>query len=133
MRSNLAVLERLAYRRPVTPDEVDRVARLVSSAERDGMTFDQAMRIGLEAVLVSPNFLFRIERDPKPDDSAAIHPVNDFELASRLSYFLWSSMPDDALFTAARENRLHDPSALTTQGKRMLQDPKSAALNDHFA
>jgi len=133
IRTDLAHLAGLAYRRPVTPAEVTRLATLVTSARKDGMTFDQAMRVGLEAVLVSPNFLFRIERDPKPDDSSAIHPVSDFELASRLSYFLWSSMPDEALFQAASENRLHDPSALTAQVKRMLQDPKSEALIDNFA
>src|SRR5206468_7609306 len=130
---NLAALQRLAYRRPATPDEVNRVAKLVSSAQQDGMTAEQAMRIGLEAILVSPNFLFRIERDPKPDDASAIHPVNDFELAARLSYFLWSSTPDEALLQAASENRLHDPSALTAQVKRMLPDPKSAALIENFA
>ena len=132
-RTDLAHLARLAYRRPVTPDEVKRLTTLVASAQKDGMTFEQAIRIGLEAILVSPNFLFRIERDPKPDDPSAIHPVNDFELASRLSYFLWSSMPDEPLLQAAGEHRLHDGSVLTAQVKRMLQDPKSDALIDNFA
>ena len=131
-RTNLARLARLAYRRPVTPNEVNRLTTLVASAQKDGMTFEQAMRIGLEAILVSPNFLFRIERDPKPDDPSAIHPVNDFELASRLSYFLWSSMPDEVLLQAAGQHRLHDQAVLTAQVKRMLQDPKSDALIDNF-
>ncbi len=131
-RTNLGRLARLAYRRPVTPEEVNRLTTLVSSAEKDGMTFEQAMRIGLEAILVSPNFLFRIERDPRPDDPSAIHPVNDFELASRLSYFLWSSMPDEALLQAAGQHRLHDQAILTAQVTRMLQDPKSDALIDNF-
>ena len=116
VRTDLAHLARLAYRRPVTSDEVTRLTSLVASAQKDGMTFEQAMRIGLEAVLVSPNFLFRIERDPKPDDPSAIHPVNDFELASRLSYFLWSSMPDEPLLEAASENRLHDRVGLDGAG-----------------
>jgi hypothetical protein len=132
-RVNLAHLERLAYRRPATADEVNRVARLVAAAQNDGMTFEQAMRVGLEAVLVSPNFLFRIERDPKPDDPTAVHPVNDYELASRLSYFLWSSMPDEQLLQIAGERRLHDPAVLNAQVKRMLQDPKSNAMIDNFA
>ncbi len=131
-RTDLARLARLAYRRPVTSEEVNRLTTLVASAQKDGMTFEQAMRIGLEAVLVSPNFLFRIERDPKPDDASAIHPVNDFELASRLSYFLWSSMPDEPLLQAAGEHRLHNPSVLNAQVKRMLQDSKSDALIDNF-
>ncbi len=132
-RTDLAQLARLAYRRPVTPEEVNRVTALVASAQKEGMTFEQAMRIGLEAILVSPNFLFRIERDPKPDDPSAIHPVNDFELASRLSYFLWSSMPDEPLLQLAGGHRLHDPAVLTAQVKRMLQDGKSDALIDNFA
>jgi Protein of unknown function (DUF1592)/Protein of unknown function (DUF1588)/Protein of unknown function (DUF1587)/Protein of unknown function (DUF1585)/Protein of unknown function (DUF1595) len=133
IRSNLAALERLAYRRPVTPEEVDRIAKLVASAQQDGMTAEQAMRIGLEAILVSPNFLFRIERDPKPDDPATIHPVNDFELASRLSYFLWSSMPDEKLLELAEVKKLHDSTVLNAQVKRMLGDKKSDALIDNFA
>ncbi|MFL6414920.1 MAG: DUF1592 domain-containing protein, partial [Bryobacteraceae bacterium] len=132
-RTDLTHLARLAYRRPVTLSEVRRLTTLVASAQKDGMTFEQAMRIGLEAILVSPNFLFRIERDPKPDDASAIHPVNDFELASRLSYFLWSSMPDETLLQAAGQSRLHDPTVLTAQVKRMLQDSKSDALIDNFA
>ncbi len=131
--TDLANLARLAYRRPVTRDEVERLAALVNSAQSDGMTFEQAMRVGLEAILVSPNFLFRIERDPRPEDPQAVHPVNDYELASRLSYFLWSSMPDEPLLAAASEHRLHDPSVLDAQVKRMLQDPKSDALIDNFA
>lgn len=132
-RSNLADFARRAYRRPATDEEVDRVNNLVTSARNDGMTDDQAMRIGLEAILVSPNFLFRLERDPRPDDSAAIHAVNDFELASRLSYFLWSSMPDETLFDLARRGRLQNRTVLNAQVKRMLDDPKSAALIDNFA
>jgi mono/diheme cytochrome c family protein len=131
-RIDLAHLARLAYRRPVTPDEVSRLTELVAKAQNDGMTFEQAMRVGLEAVLVSPNFLFRIERDPRPDDPAAVHPVNDYELASRLSYFLWSSMPDEELLDTAAAGRMHDPAVLNREVKRMLQDRKSDALISNF-
>ena len=131
-RVDLAHFAQLAYRRPVTPDEVSRLASLVGSAQNDGMTFEQAMRVGLEAILVSPNFLFRIEHDPKPDDPAAVHRVNDYELASRLSYFLWSSMPDEELLDSAAAGHLHDESVLSAQVKRMLQDPKSDALVANF-
>lgn len=131
-RLDLAHLARLAYRRPVTPDEVSRLTELVAKAQNDGMTFEQAMRVGLEAILVSPNFLFRIERDPKPDDPSAVHPVNDYELASRLSYFLWSSMPDEQLLDCAAAGHLRDTAVLSAQVKRMLQDPKSDALISNF-
>jgi hypothetical protein len=123
----------LAYRRPPTQDEIDRVVRLVQSAQHDGMTVEQSMRIGLEAMLVSPNFLFRIERDPHPEDASAIHRVGDYELASRLSYFLWSSMPDQTLFALAGKGQLRNPNVLSAQLKRMLKDPKSDALVENFA
>ena len=132
-RFDLANFARLAYRRAVEPDEVDRLCRLVQSAQSDGLTFEQAMRVGLEAILVSPNFLFRIEHDPRPDDRAAVHPVNDYEMASRLSYFLWSSMPDEELLQKAGENHLHGAAELNAQVKRMLQNSKSDALIENFA
>jgi mono/diheme cytochrome c family protein len=133
VRQDLAHLARLAYRRPVTDREVDELDNLVGKARQQGMNPDQAMRIGLEAILVSPNFLFRIERDPNPADPSAIHPINEYELASRLSYFLWSSMPDERLLNLAGQNKLHQPEVLNAEVKRMLQDPKSNALIDNFA
>lgn len=131
-RLDLGHLARLAYHRPATPDEVSRLTELVAKAQKDGMTFEQAMRIGVEAILVSPNFLFRIERDPKPDDPSAVHPVNDYELASRLSYFLWSSMPDEELLDTAEAGHLHDRAVLNAEVHRMLRDPKSDALISNF-
>lgn len=132
-RLDLAHLARLAYRRPVTDGEVRELTGLVASAQKQGMTFEQAMRVGVEAMLVSPNFLFRIERDPRPDDPTAIHPINDHELASRLSYFLWSSMPDEHLLDLADQHKLRQPDVLNAEVKRMLADPKSNALIDNFA
>ncbi|HLH03299.1 MAG TPA: DUF1592 domain-containing protein [Bryobacteraceae bacterium] len=132
IRPDLAHLARLAYRRPVTDADIDPICKLVASARQDGMTIEQAMRIGVEAILVSPNFLYRIERDPQPENASAVHAVNDFELASRLSYFLWSSMPDEQLLDLAGQNKLHEPSALNAQVQRMLSDPKSDALIDNF-
>jgi hypothetical protein len=84
-------------------------------------------------MLVSPHFLFRIEHDPRPADPTASHPVSDVELASRLSYFLWSSMPDDELLSLAEASKLHAPDVLDAQVKRMLADPRSSALADNFA
>lgn len=133
VRTNISHLARLAYRRSVTPEEVTRITDLVASAREQGMTIDQSMRIGLEAILVSPNFLFRIERDPRPEDPTAVHPVDQFELASRLSYFLWSSMPDERLLDLAGKKQLREPAVLHAEVKRMLADPKSNALIDNFA
>ncbi len=122
-----------AYRRPVTGDEVDKLHGLVRTAMADGAPYEEAMQVALEAVLVSPNFLFRIERDAAPDDPKAIHRINDFELASRLSYFLWSSMPDDELLRLARLDLLHTPDVLEAQVRRMLADDRSEALVRNFA
>ncbi|HEX4810265.1 MAG TPA: DUF1592 domain-containing protein [Bryobacteraceae bacterium] len=131
-RTDLAHLAQLAYRRPVTEDEVKHLTRLVVRAQHAGLPFDQAMRVGVEAILCSPNFLFRIERDPSPSDPTP-HPISDYELASRLSYFLWSSMPDAQLFQLAEEKRLNNPEVLEAQVQRMLKDSRSAALVDNFA
>jgi hypothetical protein len=89
------------------------------------------VRVSLQAILMSPNFLFRIERDPV--GGAGAYRLNDYELASRLSYFLWSSMPDDELLRAAGRGTLRQPGILEAQVRRMLDDPKAGALADNFA
>jgi hypothetical protein len=126
-------LAKRAYRRPVTAAETGNLLRFVKLAQQNGDSFDQGIRLAVEAMLVSPDFLFRIERDPAPDDPSKQHRVNDYELASRLSYFLWNSMPDDALFTAAEAGSLHTPEVLNAQVTRMLHDAKATALIDNFA
>jgi Protein of unknown function (DUF1592)/Protein of unknown function (DUF1588)/Protein of unknown function (DUF1587)/Protein of unknown function (DUF1585)/Protein of unknown function (DUF1595)/Ca-dependent carbohydrate-binding module xylan-binding/Planctomycete cytochrome C len=122
-----------AFRRPATDDEVERLARLVAGAVREGDSFERGVQVAVEAVLVSPHFLFRIELDPEPLNPQAIRTINDFELATRLSYFLWSSLPDDELLGLAQAGTLRKEGHLAAQVKRMLQDPKSRALVDHFA
>jgi uncharacterized protein DUF1592/uncharacterized protein DUF1588/uncharacterized protein DUF1587/uncharacterized protein DUF1595/uncharacterized protein DUF1585 len=119
-RTNLADLARRAYRRPVTDDEIDGLMHFVEQAG----SIDKGMELAVEAILVSPRFLFRIE----PADN-----LDDFQFASRLSYFLWSSIPDDELLTLAAERRLRDPNNLRVQIHRMLRDPKSRALTENFA
>lgn len=131
-RRIISTFTRRAWRRPVSATEIDRLMRLAELAKAEGDTFEQAIQFALKATLVSPNFLFRIERDPKPNDPNVLHPVNDYELASRLSYFLWSSMPDDELFTLAGASRLSKPDVLAAQVKRMLGDPKAGALVENF-
>jgi len=132
-RRIVAALARRAYRRPVTEQEVNGLVRFVSMAQQNGDSFEQGVRVALEAILVSPHFLFRIENDRNPNNPAASHRLDDYELASRLSYFLWSSMPDEELFRLAGERKLHSPEVLTAQVRRMLSDPKSVALVDNFA
>ncbi|MFE8603261.1 DUF1592 domain-containing protein [Archangium violaceum] len=123
---------RRAWRRPVTPTEVDRLLAFLPLARAHGEGFDAGMKLALRAVLLSPHFLYRVELDPDPA-STAPHPLNAHELASRLSYFLWSSMPDEALLAAADAGTLRNPEELERQVRRMLADPKAEALVDNFA
>jgi hypothetical protein len=132
-REIVSTLARRAWRRPVSDLEVRNLLRFVQMSEKDGGSFEQGIQLALEAVLVSPHFLFRIEHDSDPDNPAAVHRVSDFELASRLSYFLWSSMPDDELFHSAEDGSLRNPDVLAAQVRRMMRDPKSRRLVENFA
>lgn len=126
----LTAFARRAYRRPVKPDEVARLMRLYDAAAKDD-PFPAALKLPMKAVLVSPHFLYRIEEDPKnPND---VRTISDFEFATRLSYFLWSSMPDEELFALAAKNELRAPAVLEAQVRRMLKDPKARALSANFA
>ncbi len=121
-----------AWRRPLTDDEVgERVAR-VQEALAGGDEFDQAIALGLHTLLVSSHFLFRVELDPEPDSPEA-HPLTDYELATRLSYFIWSTMPDEELMDLADARELNDVAVLEAQVRRMLQDERAEALVDDFA
>lgn len=120
-----------AFRRPVTEEELGRLVALVEMAEKEGDTFVRGIQLALEAVLVSPHFLFRVELDPT-ERSTEPRQLNDYELASRLSYFLWSSMPDETLFGLAATGQLRDPVVMAAQVRRMLADPKARALAEHF-
>jgi hypothetical protein len=118
-----------AYRRPASQAEIDGVVEFVEQARESGIEFHEAVRLGIVRVLCSPGFLFIQE----PADEDTPRKLNDYELASRLSYFLWSSMPDPALFTLAERQRLGDPQTLLEQVDRMLDDPKAEALVEGFA
>ncbi len=129
------IIERFAtraFRRPARTAEVDKLLALYSLARKQGDSFEQGIKLALSAVLVSPDFLFRVELDPKTLAAGAIHPVNDYELASRLSYFLWSSTPDEELMRFAGSGKLHEVPTLEAQVKRMLGDWKSQALVSNF-
>jgi mono/diheme cytochrome c family protein len=120
-----------AFRRPLTPQEIDRFTGLVSLARSQGDSFEEGVCLALQGVLVSPHFLFRIERDPASVTDAG-HPITQHELASRLSYFLWSSMPDDTLRDCADKQTLRKPGVLMAQIRRMLKDPRSSAISENF-
>ncbi len=139
------ILERFAtraYRRPVSPGDVGRLMKFVDLAEQNGDSFERGIQLAVEAVLVSPQFLFRVELGRRPQGAnnrgngqkppEAI-PIGEFELASRLSYFLWSSMPDEELSSLARSEKLRVGDNLEKQVVRMLADPKSKALVENFA
>jgi hypothetical protein len=131
-RQILAALMRRAYRRPVTDADMDAPFRLYQTARaEDG--FDAGLELALSAVLVSPSFLFRIEQDPVGVAPNQAYRISDLELATRLSFFLWSSIPDEELLTAAVAGKLHEPAMLERQVRRMLADPRSRALVTNFA
>lgn len=119
-----------AYRRAAEPAEIANLMRLYSAARQRKNSHEKAVKFALKAVLVSPQFLFRVERD-KPGMEA--YRISDYELASRLSYFLWASMPDDALMKLASQGKLHEASVLEQQVKRMLASPKAREFADSFA
>jgi hypothetical protein len=124
-----------AFRRPLQPKETEPYLNLYALARKQGDSFEEGIAAALEGVMVSPGFLYRIEREPHTaghPDSGAV-PVNEYELASRLSYFLWSSMPDAELIRLAGERRLRQPAVLDAQVRRMLRDEKARALVENFA
>jgi mono/diheme cytochrome c family protein len=127
MERIVSTLARRAYRRPITSGEVAALVRFASMAQQDGQSAEQGLQLAIQAMLVSPNFLFHIEHDPRKDS----HKISEFELASRLSYFLWSSMPDDELLDRAQAGTLR--ASLDQEVDRMLADPRAAAFAQNFA
>jgi len=119
-----------AFRRPATVEEVDSIMRHFVDASRNGSNFEESIKRALKVVLVSPNFLIRIEHT---SDSPEAFQINDWELASRLSFFLWGSMPDEELFALAASNTLHESEVLAAQVTRMMTDDKAQTLGNTFA
>ena len=147
-RTILAALARRAYRRPVTADDVDtligfyRIGRNTATVDGSSNTaplngspfnFDAGIETALQRMLVSPDFLFRIEQDPAAAAAGSIYRVSDVELASRLSFFLWSSIPDDALLDRAAKGTLRNAGVLEAEVRRMLRDPRAKSLVENFA
>ena len=128
----LSTLARRAYRRPATAADLDTLLEFYEEGRATG-DFDAGVEMALRRLLVSPEFLFRIERDPAGAAPNAEYRISDLELASRLSFFLWSSIPDDELIEAAADGALSDPGVLERQVRRMLADPRAEALVTNFA
>jgi hypothetical protein len=130
-REILARFAGRAFRRPVSRSEITKLVTLAAQAWQRGETFEDGLALSLQAVLVSPHFLYRGELQAEPDNPKSVHMVNEHALASRLSYFLWSTMPDEELFKQAERGTLR--KNLEPQVRRMLKDAKARALVDNFA
>ncbi|MBV8819507.1 MAG: DUF1592 domain-containing protein, partial [Acidobacteriaceae bacterium] len=127
----LSGLARQAWRRPINPNDLESLLSFYQSARNDG-GFEAGIRTALQAVLASPEFVFRFERMPKTVAPGTNYRVGDLELASRLAFFLWSSPPDDILLDLAAKEKLHEPATLDAQVRRMLADNRSQALTKNF-
>jgi hypothetical protein len=127
-----STLIRRAYRRPVTTADLQKPMEFYRQARAEG-SFESGIEAALSAVLVSPEFLFRVEPDPADVAPGAAFPISDLSLASRLSFFLWSSIPDDQLLAAAERGELHQPKVLEQQTRRMLADARAKNLANNFA
>ena len=127
-RRIITSLAHRAYRRPVTPEDLAPLNRIYA-AERKGSDFEHSIEAAVEAVLVSPHFLFLVEQDPAGSRPGTVRRLTDLELASRLSFFLWSSIPDEALLAAAEKGQLHQPTQIDAQITRMLADPSLQMLD----
>jgi mono/diheme cytochrome c family protein len=131
-RQILSTLARRAYRKPVTEADVRPVLSFYDVGRRQG-GFERGIQMGLERILASPQFMFRIERDPANVAAGVVYRISDLELASRLSFFLWSSIPDDELLKVASQGRLTDPAVLEQQVRRMLASDRAGTLVSNFA
>lgn len=127
----LSNLAHHAYRRPVSNDDISELLKLYNEGAQEG-GFESGIRLALQKILVSPQFLFREELDPSNSAPGSVYRISDIDLASRLSFFLWSSIPDDELLAVAEKGQLHDPAVLKAQVKRMMADSRSEALIKNF-
>jgi mono/diheme cytochrome c family protein len=131
-RQIVATLARRAFREPVSATDLQPLLAFYKTGRQEG-SFDLGIERALQLILASPKFVFRVERDPSNLEPGAVYKVSNFDLASRLSFFLWSSIPDEELLAEASAGRLKNPAVLERQTRRMLADPKAQALVDNFA
>lgn len=122
-----------AFRRPATPSETQRLVALASQVRQDGGSFEESIQVAMQAILVSPHFLFKVEQPRKLGPDGEMPPINDYELATRISYFLWSSMPDDELLLLAHNKQLRDQKRLLDKIGRMIQDRRANQFIENFA
>ncbi|MFM9873698.1 MAG: DUF1592 domain-containing protein [Fimbriimonadaceae bacterium] len=118
-----------AYRRPITSAESNRIMEIYQMVRKNNDPYEEGIRVCMQAILVNPNFLFRVELD----SATGTHNISSYEVASRLSYFLWNSLPDQTLLNLAKSDQIKDPKVLQTQITRMLVDPKSTRFSDNFS
>lgn len=130
-RKIISQLARKAYRRPVQGPEIDELMSLFQTGQEDG-GFESGIELALQSILAGPEFLFRIEKDPEGLKPGDVYAISDLELASRLSFFLWSSIPDEELLSVAVKGQLRKPGVLKKQVDRMLEDPRSRAFVENF-
>src|SRR6185437_8178190 len=131
-RRILTALARKAYRRLATDAETERLLSFFQRGRNEHDSFDAGIENALAFLLVNPQFLFRSEPDPANAVPGKAYRVSDYELASRLSFFLWSSIPDEQLLSVAGQNKLHEPAVLEQQVRRMLADKRADALTSNF-
>ncbi len=129
--SILSTIARRAYRRPLIQDDVDDLIAFYNQGRQEG-SFESGIQFALERVLVSPDFLFRVERDPEQAEPGSSYMISDVELASRISFFLWSSLPDDELLDLVENGELRNPGVLEQQVQRMMADPRADAFIENF-
>jgi len=129
----IGALARRAYRRPVTDGDLQSLIEFYQRGRNEGGNFESGIEAAVQLILASPDFLFRFEPDPDSIAADAVYRIGDLQLASRLSFFLWSSIPDEELLNLSSQGRLKEPVVLERQVRRMLADPRSKALVDNFA
>ncbi len=129
-RQVVSTFARRAFRRPVAEGEIDRLLSMFDHARKRGDSYEASLRLSLKAALISPNFLFLVEPEPEQE---GVYRLGHFPLASRLSYFLWASPPDEELLSLAQSGRLHDRGVMRSQIRRMLADPRARAMGESFA
>src|SRR6185436_20249814 len=132
-RKIVATLASRAFRRPVTDADVEGIMKLYQTGREEGGKFDYGIEAAVQLILADPEFIYRSEIEPADVAPGAPYRISDLELASRLSFFLWSSIPDDELIQLASQGKLHDPKVIEQQVARMIADPRSNAFVDNFA
>jgi Protein of unknown function (DUF1592)/Protein of unknown function (DUF1588)/Protein of unknown function (DUF1587)/Protein of unknown function (DUF1585)/Protein of unknown function (DUF1595)/Ca-dependent carbohydrate-binding module xylan-binding len=132
-RKVLQPLASRAFRRPATKAELDRIVQLATKAHEEGESYEGSIRLAIQAIIISPHFLFKVEQVPQEIKAGEYPKISQFELATRISYFLWSTMPDDRLLQLAMKKELDNPEVIRREVKRMIQDKRANEFVENFA